>query len=117
LDCYGQGKNLQKQQAKQDDQDPPDEGQAAAKPCEQLIEAGQMGNARRRCSEHSIGAEPAQMKSSVMGESFEPERRWFDDSAICRRTDVQGIRHNQGAAHPQAMEAADKSDKERGNNV
>jgi hypothetical protein len=57
------------------------------------------------------------MKSSMMRESFQPVPRRIADSIIWGGTDVQGICHNQGAAHPQAMETSDEPDDQGGEKI
>lgn len=103
------GENLQKDQPEEDHQDSASKREPAAEPGEDLIEPGDMSDAGRHCPQKPVGKNAAQVESNMMADPFGPQvRSRGGPSRLGLKVD--GVGHDQGPAHPQAVEAAEEAD-------
>jgi len=68
-----------------------------------------MSKARSQGAQQPVSKKPPEMKSRMMGDALRPEGCNLSILSIFGGLNMQGISHHQWTAHPQAMQAADKS--------
>ena len=113
----GEGEDFEEDQTRKDHQGPAAEGSPASQVGEDLVETRQVGQTSGQSPQHSVREYPPQMESSMMGEPLHPRRQGRVIPQSLSFAYVEGVGHDQGPAHPQAMEASQKTDQQRSKEI
>ncbi len=113
----GDRDNFQQKQAEKDHQDPAPQGDPAAEPGKKSAQVGELGETGSQRAEKTVGENSSQVKRGMMKNAFPPKSRRPGTKPPSSGPDIERVGHHQGTAHPQAMEASDKADHQRSEEI